>query len=133
MNILSICTIAIVSVVLILTVKRHNQELAILISLGCSVLILLSLSQYLLDSVDSVRTILKNSNINSKYIVILLKVVGICFITEFSCDTAKEAGLDTLTGNLALGGKIIVLITAMPMFMDILNVVTELCGGEGSG
>lgn len=132
MDIFSICIIAIVSVVLVLCIKRHNQELAILISVGCSVIILLSLLRYLLESVDSIRTILSNSNINSKYIVILLKVLGICFITEFTCDTTKEAGLDSLTGNIALAGKVVVFTTAMPMFFDVISVVTSLCGGDVS-
>lgn len=132
MDIFSICIIAIVSVVLVLCIKRHNQELAILISVGCSVIILLSLLRYLLESVDSIRTILSNSNINSKYIVILLKVLGICFITEFTCDTTKEAGLDSLTGNIALVGKVVVFTTAMPMFFDVISVVTSLCGGDVS-
>lgn len=132
MDIFSICIIAIVSVVLVLCIKRHNQELAILISVGCSVIILLSLLRYLLESVDSIRTILSNSNINSKYIVILLKVLGICFITEFMCDTTKEAGLDSLTGNIALAGKVVVFTTAMPMFFDVISVVTSLCGGDVS-
>ena len=130
MSILSICVTAVVSVALTLTVKRHNQELAILISIGCSVIILLSLSRYLLESIDSIRAILSSANINSNYIVILLKVIGICFITEFTCDCTKEAGLDSLTGNLALAGKILVLITSMPMFFDILSMVTKLCGGD---
>lgn len=129
MNIISICVAAIVSAVLSLTVRKTNRELSLLISIGASVIILLSVIQYIVIGVDAVSTILSDANIDSDYIMILLKVVGICFITEFACDCTKESGLDALSGNIALAGKIIVLVTAMPLFTKILSVVTALSGG----
>lgn len=132
MNIVSICALAIVSAVLSLTIRRHNQELSVLISIGAAVIILLSVIEYVIYSIDSVSDILSKANINSENIIILLKVMGICFVTEFACDCTKEAGMDALTGNIALAGKILVLVTSMPMFMQVLDVVSTLSGGEFS-
>lgn len=130
MSILSICVIAIVSVVLSLCVKKYNSELSLLISISCAVIILLCVIDYVLSCVDSVSSIIARANIDKEYILILLKVMGICFITEFTCDCTKEAGLFSLSGNIALAGKIIVLITSMPMFLKVLNIVTSLSGGD---
>lgn len=130
MEIISICVVAIVSVVLSLTIKKHNSELSILISIGSAVVVLLCVVDYILTCVDFVTDILTGSQINPTNIMILLKALGICFVTEFTCDCAKEAGLHSLSGNIALCGKILVLITAMPMFKEILSVVTNLTGGE---
>ncbi len=130
MNIISICALAIVATVLILTVKRHNGELAILLSISSAVIILLSVIEYIILSIDTVSELLSNANISSEYIMILLKVIGICFVTEFTCDSVKEAGLVSLSSNIALAGKILVLITSMPMFKEILSVVSTLSGGE---
>ncbi len=130
MSIVSICVIAIVATILSLTVRRYNAELSLLISIGASVIILLSVIQYILTSVETVTTMLLKADINSQYILILLKVIGICFVTEFACDCTKEAGYDSLSSNIALAGKIIVLITAMPLFKNILSVVTSLSAGE---
>jgi len=130
MNIVSICAVAIVSAILSITIKRHNSELAILISIGAAVVILISVIEYVLTGIDTVSDILAQANISAENIMILLKVMGICFITEFTCDCTKEAGLDALSGNIAIAGKILVLVTAMPMFTKILSVVTSLTGGE---
>ncbi|MBR2715638.1 MAG: stage III sporulation protein AD [Ruminococcus sp.] len=130
MNIVSICALAIVSSVLSIALKRHNQELSILISIGAAIIILLSVIEYILSSIDSVSSILAKANINSAYVTILLKVMGICFLTEFTCDYTKEAGLVALSGNIALAGKIIILITSLPMFSEVLNIVVKLSGGE---
>lgn len=130
MNIISICVLAIVCTILSLTIRRYNNELSVLICIGTAVIILLSVLEYIIYSVESVSTIISNANVSAENIVILIKVIGICFVTEFTCDCTKQAGMDSLTGNIALAGKILVLVTSMPMFMQVLNVVTTLTGGE---
>lgn len=130
MNILSICGVAIVSAILTITLKRHNHELSILISIVAAVIILLSVIEYVVGSIDEVSTLLAQAGISTQYVIILFKVMGICFLTEFTCDCTKEAGLDALSGNIALAGKILVLVTVLPMFMEVFSVVTKLSGGE---
>lgn len=130
MDILSICAVAIVSAVLSLTLRRHNRELSLIISIGAAIIILLCVIDYILSSIDTVSTILAQANISAENIIILLKAMGICFLTEFTCDCVKEAGLDSLSSNIALAGKVLVLVTALPMFTQILSVVTSLTGGD---
>ncbi len=130
MNIVTICVVAIVSAVLSITVRRYNHELSLLISIGASVVVLLCVIEYVFTSLESVSTILNSANIDSQYIVILLKVMGICFVTEFTCDCTKEAGFDSLASNIALAGKVLVLVTALPMFNSVLNIVASLTGGD---
>lgn len=130
MNIVSICALAIVTTVLAIALKRHNQELSILISIGASVIILLCVIEHVLSTINTVSTIFANADISTENVIILLKVMGICFLTEFTCDCTKEAGLDSLSGNISLTGKILVLVTSLPMFIEVLSVVTALAGGE---
>ncbi len=130
MNIISICALAIVSIVLSVTIKRHNSELSLLVSVCSAVIILLCIIEYAVSAVDTVTDMMVNAKINPQNISILLKTLGICFITEFTCDCAKDAGMNVLSGNIALCGKILVLVTSFPMFKEILTVVTKLTGGE---
>lgn len=130
MNIISICAVCIIAAVLSISLRRHNHELSLLISIGATVIVLISVLEYVLSSIDTVSTILAQANISAQYVVILLKVVGICFVTEFTCDCAKEAGLDSLCTNVSFAGKILVLVTSLPMFTQVLSVVTTLTGGD---
>lgn len=128
-EIFAICCVAIVTAVLALTIKRYNSEIALLISIGGAILILFSVIDCVLSSVTQVNEILSKSQMSSEYIEILLKVLGICFLTEFTCDCTKEAGMDVLTGNISLAGKIIVLMTSLPLFTQVLNTVVSLVSG----
>lgn len=126
MNVFSICVLAVVTVIIILTLRSRNSEIALMLGISCSIIILLSMLSQVSLIINTLNSIIAASNININYIVILLKVIGICLITEFAVNTCKDAGSQSLAGNVALAGKIMVTITALPLYSDILNTVLSL-------
>lgn len=126
MNIFSICVLAVVAVIIILTLRSRNSEIALMLGISCSIIILLSMLSQVSLIISTLNSIVAASNININYIVILLKVIGICLITEFAVNTCKDAGSQSLAGNVSLAGKIMVTITALPLYSDILNTVLSL-------
>ena len=71
---------------------------------------------------DTVNKIVAVSNIGTSYVVILLKVIGICIITEFAVNTCKDAGSLALSNNVSLAGKIMVTITALQWYFEYGDV-----------
>lgn len=126
MNILTICILAIVAVILILTIKPKNNEIALMLGIACSIIILLYVLSQATAVIDTVNNILAVSQISTSYIVILFKVIGICLLTEFAVNTCKDAGSQSIANNVSLAGKIMVTITALPLYSDILNTVLSL-------
>ena len=81
-------------------------------------------------SVDYIKGIFDRTEINKSYLTILLKCIGICFITEFTCDCCKDASQQALSGTVLLCGRISVLITALPLFTEFLSIALRLSGGS---
>lgn len=126
MEILSLCAVAILTAVVALLLRRQSPQTALLLSIGAGTLIILSVLKNILLTTESVNTLLSAGGINSDYIVILFKVLGICFLTEFTCDTVTEAGMMSLATNISFAGKVIVLMTTMPMFRDMLSAISAM-------
>lgn len=126
MNIIAICAAGIVAAVLALLLRRQSPQISLLISVGAGVVLLLTVIREMVLTADEVQAILTAGGIRGEYIMILLKTVGICYLTEFTCDTVTEAGLVSLSTNISFVGKITVLVTALPLFRDILGTVSEL-------
>lgn len=129
MNIVAICALAVVVTVVAVTLKRYNGEYSLLICIAGCIFIFLSLITSINYLFDTVNKILSNAGISITYITILLKALGICFITEFACDCCKDAGQTALANNVSLAGKVMVLVTAIPLYTEILNTVLTLTGG----
>lgn len=126
MSILTICGAAVVTAVLAVTLRSQSPHSAMLLSIGAGAVMILSLIRSMPDTLSGISTILANGGIDGSDIAILFKVTGICFITEFTCDCVTEAGLLSLSTNISFAGKLLVLLTALPLFENLLNVVVTL-------
>jgi stage III sporulation protein AD len=128
MNILSVCGIAIMCAIIALAIRRHNGEISVLVSiLGC-VFIILSVIGATASVFSSVKRIFEMSNVSQRYLYILIKAIGICFISEFCIDCCKDAGENALANNVSIAGKLMVLVAALPLFEEILNFALNLVG-----
>lgn len=126
MNIVSIGVLTVVAVIVALTLRPKNAEIALMLTVACAVLILLAVLSQAGQIIGTVNSIVAAAQINTGYIAILLKVVGICLLTEFAVNTCRDAGCQSLAGNVSLAGKLLVTVTALPLYTDILNTVIGL-------
>lgn len=126
MQVFSICAVAILSAVIALLLRRQSPQTALLLSIGAGTLIILAVLKNIVLATESVNSLLQAGGISSEYILILFKVLGICFITEFTCDTVTEAGMLSLATNISFAGKVTVLIAALPLFRDVIAAITSM-------
>ncbi len=129
MNIISICVAAVVSSVLAVLLKKHNAEYSLILTVCSVTMILAYLVSSVLIAISGIEDIFAKSSLDIKYIEILLKCVGICFITEFTCDCCKDASQSALSSVVLMSGRICVLVTALPLFNEFLSLSLDLSGG----
>lgn len=130
MNILSICVAAVLTSLLAVFLRRHNAEYSLILTLCGVTLIILTIIGELVFALDAVRKIVDNASVNIIYVEILLKCVGICFITEFTSDCCKDASQNALSSIVLMTGRIFTLLTAFPMFEEFLGFTMKLSGGK---
>ncbi|MEE0957114.1 MAG: SpoIIIAC/SpoIIIAD family protein [Ruminococcus sp.] len=126
MNILSLGALAVTAVTAMLFLKPKNGEIALMLGIAASAVILLSLLGNAGTVIRQINQIVSAANVNASYLVIMLKVVGICIVTEFTVNTCRDAGSSALAGNVSLAGKLLVTVTALPLYTDILNTVSGM-------
>ena len=128
MNVVTICVLAIVAIIIITALKPKNSEIALMLSISASILILLSVISSFSQVADTINNIIAVSGISIDYITILLKVIGICLLTEFTVNACKDSGSNSLANNVSLAGKILITVTSIPLYNDILDTVLSLSG-----
>lgn len=128
MSILAVCGAAIITAVMALLLRQKSPHSALLLSIASGTVIMLSLLRDIPDIIMGVNALLGSAGIDGGDIILLFKIVGICFVTEFTCDCVSEAGLLSLSTNISFAGKILVLVTSLPMFERVISVIQELSG-----
>ena len=129
MNIAGICIIAVTSAIIAIALKKSTPEISLVLSIITGVIILISIATYLPSFTDKIEALMLQTGVNQEYAKILLKSVGICFICQFSSDICKDSGQTALSGKVELAGKILILISALPLIERILETANSLLIG----
>ena len=121
--------LALTSAVLALALRQKNAEIAFLLTIACSAMVLIGVLDNVASVAEAVQQIVAASQINTGYIAVLVRVIGICLLTEFTANACRDAGSTALAENITLAGKLMATAAALPLYVDILNTVKGLLQG----
>ncbi len=128
MNITAIAAFAVVAAVLAVMLRQYKPEYSIILSVAAGVLLLMFVVSAAAPIVDKINEIMDKSAAVSQYGGVLIKALGICLISQMACDACTDAGEVSLASKAELAGKIAMVLVALPLFDDILDVVIKLLG-----
>ena len=57
------------------------------------------------------------------YLTVLLKVIGITYICEFSADICKDAGYQAVAGQIEVLGKLSVMFAGLPVLYAVIEQI----------
>ena len=126
MNILSIISIALVSVIIINLVNKYNADFSVVATVVAGIILLVSIVGYFTDIIDRFEQIVNLTGINDDIFSVVLKVVGLSYITQFSSDICKDFGVGSIAQKVELAGKIAIFTVALPIVSGMINMVMEL-------
>ena len=84
MEILKIAAIGITASLLVLFVREHRPDVAVLIGLAAGILILFSVVNYLTEAISALQALMDKSGIDLEILQAVLKIIGIGYITAFA-------------------------------------------------
>lgn len=126
MQIFQLVGIAIITAVAALLLRGTKPELAFAVTIAGSIILLLFAFDIFKGSLTIFRKITDATGIESSIVKILLKMVGIGYLVEFSAGTLNDFGQNALGDKLVFCGKIIVLVLAVPILESVLNLIVKL-------
>ena len=59
------------------------------------------------------------------YISTLLKMLGVTYVAEFSSGICKDAGYQTIAGQIEIFSKITILVLSMPILVALLKTIQD--------
>ena len=126
---LEAAVIGITGVLLALQIRHTKPEYAVYLSVATGVFLLLLAAQRLEVVVESVRLIQSSISIQSSYIQVLLKIIGITYISEFAADICRDAGYSAIAGQIGIFAKLLILAVSMPIVTALLDTIHSFLGG----
>ena len=117
-----------VSIVLILTISKQQKDVGLLLGMAvCGMVLAVALS-YFEPVMDFLERLEQVGQLDGNMLKILLKAVGIGFLTEISSLICTDSGNASLGKALQILGSAVILWISIPLFENILDIIQRILG-----
>lgn len=126
MDIIKIIGIGLIALIIIIIVKQYRPEFTIYVSLVAGALILLMVMDKIGGIIDLLTSLSSKTAINNEFLVLLIKITGIAFLTEFAVSICKDSGEVAIANKVDLGGKVIIISMSIPIIASLLETILKI-------
>lgn len=123
MIVIKIALLGVLSVLLALQFKILRPEYASYIGVACGGLICVFIVEYLARVFQEFGQLQQYVAANREYLNILLKMIGITYICEFSAGICRDAGFQTIAGQIEVFGKVCILLFGLPIVLSLMKTI----------
>lgn len=123
MEIMKVIGVALVTAVTAVLLKGTKPELAFAVTVTGVIVILLFVVDALQYTIAVFSTIAQMTGVENGLIKLLLKIVGVGYITEFGAGILNDFGSNAIADKVVLAGKIGIVLLSAPVLESLLQLV----------
>lgn len=126
MDIIKIIGIGLIALIIIVIVKQYRPEFVIYVSLMAGVFILMLVMDKMGAIIDLLTNLSNKTSINNEFLVLLIKITGIAFLTEFATSICKDSGETAVASKIDIGGKVLIISMSIPIIASLLETILRI-------
>ena len=123
---IQIIGISVCGLLLTVLLRDYNKTISFIVMLATAVMIFILMADGLSGIFGYIAKISDGAESTAEYIKLMMKVLGITLISQFTADMCRDAGESTLANQTETAAKIIVVFMVLPLFEAVLNIITGL-------
>lgn len=124
--IFKIIAVGLITCLAVIIVKPIKSDFAVILTIVGGIIILLFIIQYVGTIFSGLKSIVTQTGINSSLFSLILKIIAIGYLAEFTAGICNDCGTGGLGDKVLLGAKIVILTMALPIVNNILQIVIGL-------
>lgn len=125
MSMLQIGLLGVAGALLAIQFKGGKTEYGIYICAGISLIIFLGILSRLTVVLDIMEEIAGYIDLAPAYTGMLIKMLGITYVAEFSSAICRDAGYQTIAQQIEIFGKAVVLVLGLPVILTLLEMIRD--------
>lgn len=125
-EIFKIIGISLITTISVLIVKPTKPDIALVLGVAGSIIVFF----YIVDLLESVlglfEYVMEVTNLDSELFTLLIKIVGVGYITEFSAHICQDSGNGTMASKLLLAGKLVIFVMSIPIITSLIELIVSI-------
>ena len=126
MDIIKIIGVGLIALIIIIILKQYRPEFVIYVSIIAGVIILILIMDKVSAIIDLLTSLSNKTVLNNEFLVLLIKITGIAFLTAFCVSICKDAGETAIANNRASGGKVLSIYLSIPIIASLLETIIKI-------
>lgn len=120
---IKIALLGLLTIFLTMMAGSIKREYAIVVTVGATIILAMYGVSSLQSIVERIEALEKSVGVDREYLSILLKMVGIAYLTQLVVSLCRDAGNGAVAGQVNTVGKISMLIVSFPVLEALLKTV----------
>lgn len=126
MDIIKIIGVGLIAVIIIVIIKQYRPEFTIYVSLMAGALIIMLIMDKISPVIDLLTSLSNKTAVNQEFLILLIKITGIAFLTEFAVSICKDSGETAIANKIDMGGKVIIISMSIPIISSLLETIVKI-------
>lgn len=126
MDIFKYIAIGFIGTIMVVTVKNVKPEYSIFIALATGAIIIIALSNKILDVVNTFTQIADKSGLPAGVFNSILRIIGIGYITEYASSICQDNDCSSIAKKIEFAGKVTIFVMALPIITSIIDIISGL-------
>ena len=126
MNITKVIAVALISVVIIAILRQNKPEFAMHASIIAGIIILYFVLEEFVPLITMVQSLSEKIGVTSKFFIILLKITGVAYLSEFGANICKDSGESAIASKVELAGKVLIISLSIPIITALMETLLRL-------
>lgn len=120
MDVIKIGIIGLIGAILATTLK-NDKSYGFFVSIATGIVLLFLLIPAMSDIFDNFVNLGQDIGLNSQYVLVMIKALGIAYVSMFSSQLCRDFGQNSIADKIELGGKVIILLNAMTIINELIE------------
>ncbi len=122
-DIFKIIGVAFITAITSLLLKGTKPELSFAVTVTGAIVCLLFIVDSLKNTLLIFSSISQMTGIDNGLIKVLIKIVGVGYLTEFGAGILRDFGSNAVADKVILGGKITIVVLSFPVLEGLLTMI----------
>ncbi len=123
MDVIKIIGVAFVTSISAIVLRATKPELSFAVTVTGVIVILLYIVDSLQATLSMFSTISTVTGVDNGLLKILLKIVGVGYLTEFGAGILNDFGSSAVADKVILGGKLTIVVLSLPIIESLLALI----------
>lgn len=118
--------LGILTILIAMAMRQGKAEFSTFVSFTGSILIAWIAVQLLDGITGSIERLEKLLSVDMEYITLLMKMIGVTYLSEFASSICRDAGYSAVAGQIELVGKLTILTIGMPIVLALFELMVAM-------